>query len=88
MRAFEFLTEAVLTEAVGREFNHLEDLVFTNPSDGAKRAVEILKSMEQDASDVAVKWDGNPTVYWGREDDGQFRLVGKNNLTANLAGLA
>lgn len=79
MRAFEFLTEAVLVEAVGREFNHLEDLVFTNPSDGAKRAVDILKSMEQDASDVAVKWDGNPTVYWGREDDGQFRLVGKNN---------
>ena len=76
MRAYEFLIEA---KQVGREFNHLEDLVFTNPDDGAKRAVEILKSMEQDASDVAVKWDGNPTVYWGREDDGTFRLVGKNN---------
>ena len=76
MRAFEFLTEA---KKVGREFNHLEDMVFTNPDDGAKRAVSILKSMEQDASDVAIKWDGNPTVYWGRDDDGTFRLVGKNN---------
>ena len=75
MRAFEFLTEA----KVGREFQHLEDLVFTNPSDGAKRAVSILKDMEKDASDVAVKWDGNPTVYWGRDDDGTFRLLGKNN---------
>ena len=51
MRAFEFLTEA---KKVGREFNHLEDMVFTNPDDGAKRAVSILKSMEQDASDVAI----------------------------------
>jgi len=76
MRSYEFLTEA---KKVGREFNHLEDLVFTNPDDGAKRAVQILKDMEQDASDVAIKWDGNPTVYWGRDEDGTFRLVGKNN---------
>ena len=75
MRAFEFLTEAT----VGREFNHLEDLVFTNPDDGAKRAVQIIKDMEQDSSDVAIKWDGYPTLYWGRDDDGTFRLVGKNN---------
>lgn len=63
---------------VGREFNHLEDLVFTEPN-GAKRAVDILKGLASDAKDVAIKWDGNPTVYWGRDDDGTFRLVGKNN---------
>jgi hypothetical protein len=81
MRAFEFLTEAdaaPVPKKVGREFNHLEDLVFTEPS-GAKRAVQILKSLAQDAKDVTVKWDGNPTVYWGREPDGSFRMVGKNN---------
>ena len=70
--------DAPVPKKVGREFNHLEDLVFTEPS-GAKRAVQILKSLAQDAKDVSVKWDGNPTVYWGREPDGQFRLVGKNN---------
>lgn len=63
---------------VGREFNHLEDLVFTEPN-GARRAVEILKRLSSDARDVAIKWDGSPTVYWGREPNGQFRLVGKNN---------
>ena len=63
---------------VGREFNHLEDLVFTEPN-GAKRAVEILKNLSQDAKDVSIKWDGNPTVYWGRDEDGTFRMVGKNN---------
>lgn len=80
MRAFEFLkeAEAPAPKKVGREFNHLEDLVFTEANGGA-RAVKILKDIAQDASDVAIKWDGSPTVYWGRDEDGTFRLVGKNN---------
>lgn len=77
MRAFEFLIETEMKK-IGREFNHLEDLVFSEPN-GATRAVSVLKSMEQDSKDVSVKWDGNPTVYWGRDDDGTFRMVGKNN---------
>ena len=80
MRAFEFLKEAesAAPKKVGREFNHLEDLVFTEPNGGA-RAVAILKNIAQDAKDISVKWDGAPTVLWGREPNGQFRLVGKNN---------
>jgi Family of unknown function (DUF6267) len=81
MRAFEFLVENQTPPAprkVGREFNHLEDLVFAEHQ-GARRAIEILKSIAQDAKEVSHKWDGNPTVYWGRESNGQFRLVGKNN---------
>ena len=80
MRAYQFLTEA---KQVGREFNHLEDLVFTDPENGAVRAVEILKDLERGAKDVAVKWDGNPTIYWGRGEDGQFVLVGKNGWGKN-----
>lgn len=80
MRAYEFLTEAEAPapKKVGREFNHLEDLVFTEPK-GALRAVQVLKNLAQDAKDVAIKWDGSPTVYWGRDEDGTFRMVGKNN---------
>lgn len=70
--------DAPAPKKVGREFNHLEDLVFTEP-DGAKRAVEVLKDLSQDAKNVSIKWDGNPTVYWGRDEDGTFRMVGKNN---------
>jgi hypothetical protein len=70
--------EAPPPKKVGREFNHLEDLVFTEPS-GAKRAITVLKNLAQDAKDVSIKWDGNPTVYWGRDEDGTFRMVGKNN---------
>ncbi len=70
--------DAAAPKKVGREFNHLEDLVFTEPN-GALRAVEVLKNLAQDSSDVAIKWDGNPTIYWGRDEDGTFRMVGKNN---------
>jgi len=74
MRAFEFLTEA---KKVGREFNHLEDLVFTEDG-GVFKAINVLKNLASGAKDVAVKWDGNPTVYWGRDDKGQFRMFPKN----------
>jgi len=80
MRAFEFLTEAEAPapKKVGREFNHLEDLVFTE-NNGVARAIKILKDMASPAKKIAIKWDGNPTVYWGRDEDGTFRMVGKNN---------
>lgn len=70
--------DAPAPKKVGREFNHLEDLVFTEPN-GAARAVNVLKNLASDAKDVSIKWDGSPTVYWGRDEDGTFRLVGKNN---------
>ncbi len=74
MRARELLTEAT----VGREYQHLEDLVFAEGSKGAKRAATILQRLGQDSSDVAIKWDGNPTIYWGRDSNGTFVLTGKN----------
>jgi hypothetical protein len=80
VRAWELLLEdaAPAPKKVGREFNHLEDLVFTEP-DGAVKAIEILKSLARPETSITIKWDGNPTVYWGRDEDGTFRLVGKND---------
>ena len=81
MRFSEF---RILTEAkVGREYQHLEDLVFVDGSEGANKAADILEKLGKDSSDVAIKWDGNPTVYWGREPNGQFVLVGKNGWGRN-----
>jgi hypothetical protein len=70
--------ETPVPKKVGREFNHLEDLVFTEPN-GAIKAIEILKSLAKPETSITIKWDGNPTVYWGRDEDGTFRMVGKNN---------
>lgn len=80
MRAFELLQEAAAPK-VGREFQHLEDLVFAEGSQGVTRAFEYLTHMATGATgkDYSLKWDGAPTVYWGREPDGTFVFVGKNN---------
>lgn len=84
MRAKEFLTEA--TAKVGRDFQHLEDLVFVDGSKGAEQALNYLESFGRSAKNISVKWDGNPTVFWGREPDGSFILVGKNNWDKESQG--
>lgn len=73
------LFEGMLLEAkVGREFQHLEDLVFVDGSAGAQKAVDYLRGVAQGKNKPAIKWDGNPTVYFGRNNNGEFRFVGKN----------
>ena len=67
-----------LTEAVGREYQHLEDLVFVDGSAGAIQAANTLDELGDDASDVSIKWDGSPTAYYGRDENGEFVFVGKN----------
>ena len=69
MRFWELLLEdeAPPAKKVGREFNHLEDLVFTE-TNGAQRAIQILKDLAKPESKISIKWDGNPTIYWGREE--------------------
>ena len=89
MRANQFLTEATQK---GREYNHLEDLVTFEGAKGALKAAEVLQRLGQDSNDVAIKWDGNPTLFWGREPDGEFVMTGKNgwgkNKTTSSQGLA
>jgi len=55
---------------LGRAFNHLEDLVFFYGTKGTIEALEHLKDMntEQGSGSVRMKWDGNPQIYWGREN--------------------
>lgn len=71
-------SKTLIEAKVGREYNHLEDLVFIDGSEGALKAADILDKLGSNADDVAIKWDGNPTIYWGRDEEGQFVLVGKN----------
>ena len=68
MRLLE-LKEAV-DPKLGRAFNHLEDLVFFYGSKGTIEALEHLKDMNtpEGSGSVRMKWDGNPQIYWGREN--------------------
>ena len=73
----ELLTEAQAS-TVGRKYQHLEDLVYTNGSQGALHAIERLKRLMLDYESVEVKWDGSPVLYWGRDAAGKFYMFPKN----------
>lgn len=77
MRARDFLTEAA-PPAIGRKYQHIEDLVFTNGVTGGLHAIERLQDMATTGGSIELKWDGSPVVYWGRDEDGTFRMVPKN----------
>lgn len=65
---------------VGRTFNHLEDLAFLHNSAGAIEALEHLKDINtpQGSSQIRMKWDGAPQIYWGRDEKGRFVLTNHN----------
>lgn len=77
MRFREIIQEAA-APAIGRKYQHIEDLVFTNGSKGGLHAVERLRDMVTTGGSLELKWDGMPVVYWGRDADGTFRMVPKN----------
>lgn len=77
MRIQELLFEAE-KPSVGRKYQHIEDLVFTNGSKGGLHAAERLRSMATTGGTIELKWDGSPVVYWGRDEQGRFSLIPKN----------
>ena len=71
----------ILTEsrtAKFREYDHIEDLVLLEGAEGARKVLDILNGFAGDEQDLTVKFDGKPTVYFGRDPDGQFVMTGKN----------
>lgn len=86
MRFREFVLKESVAPSVGRKYQHVEDLIFTGiaskgipaGADGGKAAVRIIQGMASTGGANELKWDGSPVVYWGRDDDGTFRLIPKN----------
>jgi hypothetical protein len=72
------LKEATANPTVGRKYQHIEDLVFTNGSNGGLHAVERLRHMTSKGGSIELKWDGSPVVYWGRDEHGKFHMFPKN----------
>ena len=69
---------------MGRDLNHLEDLVFFYGSDGADEAVDILSDITNDeTSDVSIKWDGKVALFYGRDENGTFMMGTKGNWAKN-----
>jgi hypothetical protein len=64
--------------AEGRITDHVEDIVFEDPSQGILRSVVALKAvierLWEDGGDAVVttKWDGAPSILTGRDEHGFF----------------
>jgi hypothetical protein len=75
------ISEAELPKQLGRAFNHLEDLVFFHGSAGTLEALSHIKDFAtaEGSGSIRMKWDGNPQIYWGREEkNGPLILAGHN----------
>lgn len=77
MKFTDLITESQLP-FVGRQYQHIEDLVFTNGSVGGLHATERLKQIATEATNIELKWDGSPVLYWGRDNQGKFSMIPKN----------
>ena len=84
-KEFRAIKEA---KTLGRAFNHLEDLVFFHGTQGTIEALNHLEDFasEEGAKSIRMKWDGNPQIYWGREQaGGPLVLAGHNGWSRGAA---
>ena len=77
MKIREIINESrKLTE--GAHIVHPEDLVFSDGTAGAKRAIAALGQMAQGKELTTIKWDGFPALVFGRNVDGQLVVADKH----------
>lgn len=64
-------------EPVGREFQHIEDLVYIYGPAGAKKAIDRIASIGKNSKHMELKWDGSPAIIFGRDENGTFHFGDK-----------
>ena len=80
-----------LAEQKNSHMEHLEDMIFNDGVDGARLAINSLRSLRDmlaGASDkavnVTVKWDGAPAIFAGVDpSDGKFFVAKKGVFNVN-----
>lgn len=83
MKVYEIINEDANTiKQFGRPFNHPEHFVFFVGTEGIIEALNHFKEIareKENETTVRKKWDGNPQIYWGREQvNGPLILTGHN----------
>ena len=83
--------KSFLAEAKNTHLEHAEDLVFNEGVNGARNAINYLRSLRdmlagnsQQSKVVSVKWDGAPAVFAGIDPtDGKFFIAKKGIFNKN-----
>lgn len=55
---------------IGREYQHIEDLVLVSASRGFQEAANIMNEIASGSLAISAKWDGKSVIYFGRDKDG------------------
>jgi hypothetical protein len=66
----------------GARIQHAEDVIFWEGSRGALRVLTSLNSLDKDYKNITLKWDGSPSIVFGRNEDGSFVFTDKNGFVA------
>lgn len=56
--------------AVGRTFQHIEDLIYIDGAPGAMHALERLNDIQRTPYALEMKWDGSPAIMFGNDGQG------------------
>jgi len=80
-----------ITEAKNTHMEHLEDNVLNNGVNGARDAINALRSLRdmlaghsKSSVDITVKWDGAPAIFAGIDpSDGKFFVAKKGIFNKN-----
>lgn len=70
-----------ITEAKVR-IEHPEDLIFTEQSAGAIRALNAMRYAAEDPHTVSIKWDGSPALIFGRDYNNGLILTDKSGFNS------
>lgn len=65
-----------------RHIEHVEDLLFENGSSGALLAIDVLHHCVDNPHDITIKYDGSPSIIFGRNVDGQLVVTDKSGFYA------
>jgi hypothetical protein len=65
---------------------HPEDLIISEGSKGAQRAVNELTSLSYNTNTLTIKWDGFPAIVFGRDNNGTLVFVDKHMFKQIAAG--
>lgn len=66
------------TSKVGREYQHIEDLIYINGNQGIFDVLNFFNDIQKNKNILSIKWDGKNVIYWGRNIDSRFSLIPKN----------
>jgi hypothetical protein len=78
------MEKTIVTEGKLRDMNHIEDLVLDEGPAGLIKAIKILRSFAEGSAhtETTIKWDGSPSIVFGRNEQGRFVLTDKSGFTA------